>query len=256
MATIDLNCDVGESFGAFTIGADADMMSSITSASVACGFHAGDPAVMRQTVRLARDAGVAVGAHPGLPDLAGFGRREMRVSPQEVEDMVLYQVGALGAIAASEGVRLQHVKAHGALYNMAARDRGLAEALTRAVRACDPALVLFGLAGSEMLRAGAAAGLAVAAEGFADRAYEPDGSLMSRSRPDAIVHDVGSVVRRGVRMAAEGKVVTTDGTEIALRVDTICIHGDTPGALELVRAVRSGLERAGVIVARVSGPPG
>src|SRR3954469_2403383 len=155
MRHVDLNCDLGESFGAFTIGADAELMSTITSANVACGFHAGDPAVMRRTVRMARAAGVAVGAHPGLPDLVGFGRREMRVNPQEVEDMVLYQVGALRAIASAEGVALRHVKAHGALYNMAARDRGLAEAIARAVRACDPALVLFGLAGSEMLRAGA-----------------------------------------------------------------------------------------------------
>jgi UPF0271 protein len=249
MPTIDLNCDVGESFGVFTLGADADVMANITSANVACGFHAGDPAVMRQTIRLARDAGIAVGAHPGLPDLAGFGRREMHVSPQEVEDMVVYQLGALAAIAWSEGVRLRHVKAHGALYNMAARDRPLADALARAVRAFDPSLMLFGLAGSEILRAGAAAGLRVAAEGYADRAYEADGSLMSRARPDALIHDRASVVARAVRMAAAGKVATTNGAEIALRIETICVHGDTPGAAELLCAVRSGLERAGVQVA-------
>ena len=154
MRHVDLNCDLGESFGAFIIGADAELMSTISSANVACGFHAGDPAVMRRTVRMAREAGVAVGAHPGLPDLVGFGRRDMRVTAQEVEDMVLYQVGALRAIASAEGVALRHVKAHGALYNMAARDRGLAEAIARAVRAVDPALILFGLAGSEMLRGG------------------------------------------------------------------------------------------------------
>ena len=254
MPTIDLNCDVGESFGAFTIGADADMMASITSANIACGFHAGDPAVMRRTVRLAHAAGVGVGAHPGLADLGGFGRREMRVSPQEVEDMVLYQVGALAAIASSEGATLRHVKAHGALYNMAARDRGLAEALARAVRVFDPSLVLFGLAGSELLRAAAAAGLRAASEGFADRSYEPDGSLTPRSTSGAVVEDVETVVRRGVRMAVEGRVIATDGSELDLKIDTICLHGDTPGSRELARALRTGLEQVGVSVRRFSGP--
>ena len=253
MRHVDLNCDLGESFGAFTIGADAELMSIITSANVACGFHAGDPAVMRRTVQMARDAGVAVGAHPGLPDLVGFGRREMRVSPQEVEDMVLYQVGALRAIAAAEGVPLRHVKAHGALYNMAARDRGLAEAVARAVRAVDPVLIVFGPAGSELLRAASAAGLSSAAEGFADRTYEPDGSLTPRSQAHALVQEQGAVVRRAVRMAAEESVVATDGSEIVMRVDTMCIHGDTPGAAELARAVRAGLERAGIGVAAVGG---
>jgi 5-oxoprolinase (ATP-hydrolysing) subunit A len=251
--SIDLNADLGESFGAFTIGADADMMSSITSANVACGFHAGDPAVMRRTVRLARDAGVVVGAHPGLPDLAGFGRREIHVSPQEVEDMVLYQVGALAGIASSEGVRLRHLKPHGALYNMAARDPRLAVAIARAVHAFDPSLVLFGLPGSELLRAGAAAGLVVAAEGFADRAYEPDGSLTPRSRPGAVIHDVDTVVRRGVRMASEGTVVASDGSEIAIAIDTMCLHGDTPASLQLARALRHGLEQAGLAVRAFSG---
>lgn len=254
MPTIDLNCDMGESFGAFSIGADAHVMASISSANIACGFHGGDPAVMRHTVRLAREAGVAVGAHPGLPDLAGFGRREMRVSPQDVEDMVLYQVGALAAIADSEGVRLHHVKAHGALYNMAARDRGLADAIARAVRAFDSSLIMFGLAGSELIRAGVAAGLTVAAEGFADRAYEPDGSLAPRSGPGSVIHDADTVVRRAVRMATEGQVIATDGSEIVLRIDTLCTHGDTPGAQELARALRAGLERAGVAIAPVPGP--
>jgi UPF0271 protein len=254
MPAIDLNCDMGESFGAFTIGSDADMMASITSANIACGFHAGDPAVIRRTVRLAHTAGVGIGAHTGLPDLAGFGRREMRVSPQEVEDMVLYQIGALAAIAASEGARLRHVKAHGALYNMAARDRTLADAVARAVRAFDSALVLFGPPGSELLRAAAAAGLSGAAEGFADRTYEPDGSLTPRSTPGAVVHDAAAVVRRGVRMVSEGRLTTTDGSEIGLEIDTICDHGDTPGSLELARALRAGLERAGISVQRFAGP--
>jgi 5-oxoprolinase (ATP-hydrolysing) subunit A len=255
MITIDLNCDMGESFGAYTIGADAEVMASISSANVACGYHGGDPAVMRRTVRLARDAGVAVGAHPGFQDLAGFGRREMRLAPQEVEDMVLYQIGALAAIAQSEGVRLQHVKAHGALYNMAAKDRALADAIARAVAAFDRSLMLFGLPGSELTRAGAACGLRVVSEGFADRAYESDGSLTPRSRAGAVIHDTEAVVRRAVRMAVDGRVTATDGSELAMHVETICTHGDTPGAQALTRALRAGLERAGAAIAPVAGPP-
>ena len=252
---IDLNADVGESFGAYTIGADAELIPSITSANVACGFHGGDPAVMRRTVRLARDAGVSVGAHPGFQDLAGFGRREIRVTTQDAEDMVLYQIGALAGIARSEGVTLRHVKPHGALYNMAVRDAALADAIARAVRAFDPALILFGLPGSELLRAGQACGLAVAAEGFADRSYEPDGSLTPRSRSGAVIHDTASVVARAVRMGTEGKVTAVDGSEIPMRVQTICTHGDTPGAQALTRAIRAGLERAGIAIEAVSGAP-
>ena len=253
MVTIDLNCDLGESFGAYTIGADAEVMASISSANVACGYHGGDPAVMRQTVRLARELGVAVGAHPGLPDLAGFGRREMRVSPQDVEDMVLYQIGALSAIAHSEGVQLRHVKAHGALYNMAARDRALADAIARAVAAFDRSLTLFGLPGSELMRAGVACGLRFASEGFADRAYEADGSLAPRSRAGAVIYDVEAVVRRAVRMAVDGRVAASDGSDLEIHVETICTHGDTPGAQALTRALRAGLERAGIVIAPVGG---
>jgi UPF0271 protein len=252
---IDLNCDMGESFGAYTIGADAEVMASISSANVACGYHGGDPAVMRRTVRLAREAGVAVGAHPGFQDLAGFGRREMRLAPQEIEDMVLYQIGALAAIARSEGVRLQHVKAHGALYNMAAKDRASADAIARAVAAFDRSLILFGLPGSELTRAGEACGLRVAPEGFADRAYEPDGSLTPRSRAGAVIHDTEAVVQRVVRMAVDGRVAAIDGSEMVIYVETICTHGDTPGAQALTRALRAGLERAGVAIAPVAGPP-
>lgn len=247
MQSVDLNCDVGESFGAYTIGADEGVMPHVTSANVGCGFHGGDPAVMRRTVCLAREHGVAVGAHPGFQDLAGFGRREMRLAPREVEDLVLYQVGALAAIARSEGVTLAHVKPHGALYNMAARERPLADAIARTVRAFDPSLVLFVLAGSELERAGEVAGLAVAAEGFADRAYEPDGSLTPRSRTGAVIHDPEAVVARAVRMVTTGKVATSAG-EISLNVTTLCIHGDTPGAGDLARQVRAGLKRAGVRV--------
>ena len=255
MITIDLNCDLGESFGLYTIGADAEVMASISSANVACGYHGGDPAVMRQTVRLARESGVAVGAHPGLPDLAGFGRREMRVSPQEVEDMVLYQIGALAAIAQSEGVQLRHVKAHGALYNMAARDRALAGAIARAVAAFDRALILFGLPGSELMRAGVACGLRFASEGFADRAYEADGSLAPRSHAGAVIDDIEAVVRRAVRMAVEDRVAASDGSDVEIHVETICTHGDTPGAQALTRALRAGLEGAGIVIAPVGGPP-
>ncbi|MET0216109.1 MAG: 5-oxoprolinase subunit PxpA [Vicinamibacterales bacterium] len=249
MSKIDLNSDVGESFGAYRIGADADVMRSISSANVACGFHAGDPGVMRETVRLAKEAGVAVGAHPGFPDLVGFGRRELRASAREVEDLVLYQIGALAAIAASQDVPLLHVKAHGALYNMAARDRSLADAIARAVAAFDRGLILYGLPNSELLRAGEAAGLRVASEGFADRAYMADGSLASRSVDRSVIHDANEVLERSLRMVADGEVVAVDGSRLTFRVDTLCVHGDTPGAAELTRQLRQGLEHRGVTVA-------
>lgn len=245
---VDLNADLGESFGAWRMGADEEVLRSITSASIACGYHAGDPGVMRRTVRLARAAGVAIGAHPGFPDLAGFGRREMRLAAQEVEDIVIYQVAALAGIAAAEGARLAHVKPHGALYNMAVQDRGLGDAIARAVRAVDRSLILLGLPGSALLRSGESAGLTVAAEGFADRAYEPDGTLTPRSRQGAVIHDPDAVVRRAVRMVREGRVTATDGSEITLQIDTLCTHGDTRGAAELTRLLREGLERHGVAV--------
>jgi 5-oxoprolinase (ATP-hydrolysing) subunit A len=251
MASIDLNSDLGESFGRWSLGNDAEVMRSITSANIACGYHAGDPGVMRETVRMARASGVAVGAHPGFPDLVGFGRRNMAASAREVEDFVLYQVGALAAIAAAEGVRLQHVKAHGALYNMAIRDRALSDAIAQAVAGLDRSLILFGLPHTELLRAGEAAGLRVAAEGFADRAYEPDGSLTPRTRSGAVMHDADDVVRRAVRMARDGVVTATDGRDIPMTVDTICTHGDTPGSHELTRRIREGLERAGLSVRAV-----
>jgi UPF0271 protein len=195
---------------------------------------------------------VAIGAHPGFPDLVGFGRREMKATPAEVEDFVLYQVSALAGMARAQGVTLQHVKAHGALYNMACKDRALADAIARAVAAFDRALILFGLPNSELLRAGEAAGLPVAAEVFADRAYDPDGSLTSRSKPGSVIHDARQVVERAVRMVREQNVVAVDGSTIALRADTICLHGDTPGAADLARAVRTGLEAAGITIACLS----
>ena len=249
--SIDLNSDLGESFGRWTLGNDTELMRSITSANVACGFHAGDPRVMRETVRLAKTSGVAIGAHPGFPDLVGFGRRNMSASPDEVEDFVIYQIAALAGIASAEQVTLQHVKPHGALYNMAVRDRRLAEAIARGVAAFDRTLILFGLPGTELVGAAEAAGLKVAAEGFADRAYEADGSLTPRDRAGAVIHDPEDVVRRALRMAKDGVVTATNGRDIAMRVDTICTHGDTPGSHELARRIREALERAGVLVRAV-----
>ena len=245
---VDLNADVGESFGAWSLGQDPALMSSITSANVACGFHAGDPGVMRATVALATEHGVAVGAHPGFPDLAGFGRRELQVSPRDVEDFVVYQVGALAGIAAAQGVRLQHVKPHGALFNMAVRDAALADAIARAVALIDKSMILFGLPGSELVAAGARAGLRTACEVFADRAYRSDGTLVPRSEEGAVIHDAAAVEQRVIAMVRDQAVQAIDGTRVPLTVDTICVHGDTPGAAELAARVRAALETAGVNV--------
>jgi UPF0271 protein len=250
---IDINCDLGESFGPWPMGADAQVMPHITSANIACGAHAGDPSVMRRTVRMARAAGVSLGAHPGFADLQGFGRREMKVDPAELEDSLIAQIGALTAIAQAEGAPLQHVKAHGALYNMAAREPALAGAIARAIAACGPALIMFGLPNSPMIEAGKAAGLRVAAEGFADRSYEEDTSLTPRSRPGAVIHDPEAVVVRAVRMVRDGVVLTSGGREVPLRVDTICVHGDTPGAPELARRIHEALSGAGATVAPIGG---
>jgi 5-oxoprolinase (ATP-hydrolysing) subunit A len=246
---IDLNSDLGESFGPWPMGQDAALMDSISSANIACGFHAGDPGAMRATIGLARAKGVAIGAHPGFPDLVGFGRREIKATAAEVEDMVLYQVAALTGMAAAQGVRLQHVKPHGALYNMACRDRALADAIAKAVAALDRSLILFGLPNSELLRAGAAAGLQVAAEVFADRAYDPDGALTARGRPGSVIDDTRQVVERAILMVRDRKVIAVDGSTIELYADTICLHGDTPGAADHARAVRKGLESAGIRIA-------
>jgi UPF0271 protein len=245
---IDINSDMGESFGAYSIGHDAGLMTAITSANVAAGFHAGDPSVLRDTIRSARMHGVAVGAHPGFPDLVGFGRRELNVTSKEAEDMVLYQVAAVAGVAAAEGVRIQHVKPHGALFNMAVRNSELSSAIARAVAAFDRSLILFGLPGSEILAAGKAAGLRVAAEVFADRAYEPDGSLASRRKTGSVIHDAEAVVTRAVRMANEKTVVAIDGSIVKLEADTICVHGDTPGSDQLAAKIRAGLEAAGITV--------
>jgi len=245
---IDLNADVGESYGAYNYGDDAGVLGSVSSANIACGFHAGDPGVMRATVALALDRGVSIGAHPGLPDLEGFGRREMRVSPREAEDMVAYQVGALAAIAAAQGASLRHVKPHGALYNMAARDEALAAAIARAVAAVDGSLVLFGLSGSPLIHARKRAGLRVASEAFPDRAYAPDGSLAARGTPGAVVTATDEVVARALGMVTQQAVTAIDGVRVPLSADTLCVHGDTPGAAALARALRAGLQAASIEV--------
>jgi 5-oxoprolinase (ATP-hydrolysing) subunit A len=246
---IDLNADVGEGFGD-----DEGLLRLVTSANVAAGFHAGDPSVLRQTIQAARAGGAAVGAHPSFPDRAGFGRHEMIVTPEEAEDFVLYQIAAVAGVASAEGLRLQHVKPHGALYNMAARDSALAEAIARAAVAFDSSLILFGLSGSELLKAGRAAGLRVAAEAFADRAYEADGSLVSRNKPGAVIHDAEAVVSRAIRMAKDKTVTSIDGSIVRVDVDTICVHSDTPGAGDLAARLRAGLEAAGVTVRAIGLP--
>jgi UPF0271 protein len=226
---IDLNADIGESFGAYTIGVDAGLLASITSASIAAGFHGGDPSVLRATIRQARAHGVAIGAHPGFPDLAGFGRRDMQIGPDAAEDLILYQIAAVAGVAAAEGVAIRHVKAHGALYNRAAVDRP----------------------NSEMVRAADALGLRVAREAFVDRAYEPTGRLVSRQDPGAVLVHTDVVVDRAIRMVRDCTVVASDGRSMPMDADTLCIHGDTPGADHLAAAVRAGLEREGVVVQAV-----
>jgi len=248
MTRVDLNGDVGESAPGGAPGPDLALIPHLTSANVACGFHAGDPGVMRATVEFAREHGVAVGAHPGFPDPEGFGRRELQFAPADVEDFVAYQVGSLAAIAAALGVRLQHVKPHGALFNMAVRDAALADAIARAAAVIDRTLILFGLPNSEIVSAGKRAGLRTAGEGFADRAYQPDGSLVPRQHEGAVIHDRWTVVERAVRMVREGVVEAVDGRIIPLRVDTICVHGDTPGAADLASSLRTSLTEAGVEV--------
>jgi UPF0271 protein len=246
---IDLNCDMGEGFGAYRLGNDEALMGLVTSANIACGYHAGDPLMMDRTVRLAAQYGVGIGAHPGFPDLVGFGRRAMLLAPEEIENAVLYQVGALAVFARSAGSLLAHVKPHGALYNMAAKDIEVARAIARGVARAGEEIIVVGLAGSVMIEAAREAGLRVAREGFADRAYEADGSLRSRKLDGALIHDPETAAERAVRIARDGVVVAYTGEGIPLRVDTLCVHGDTPGAVEIVKAIRRRLEEAGVEVA-------
>jgi UPF0271 protein len=251
LKTIDLNSDVGESFGAYRLGMDEEVIPLISSANIACGYHAGDPAVMRQTVALARKHGVGLGAHPGLPDLVGFGRRNMDVTLEEIKDFVTCQVGALQAVAALQGGRLQHVKAHGALYNMAVKNPAIWDALAEVMAGLDERLILFVLAGSdrrELEAIGRRRGIRMAFEFFADRAYNTDGSLVSRKLPGAVIHDNDVVAAKVVKLVKEGKVTTIEGSEIDLKAETICVHGDNPKALALVKKIRETLGSAGVAV--------
>ena len=248
---IDLNSDVGESFGNYKIGMDEQVIPLISSANIACGFHAGDPSVMRHTISLARENGVAVGAHPGLPDLLGFGRRAMDVTLAEISDYVTYQIGAIAAFARVENMTLQHVKPHGALYNMAVARPEIFETVARAMAAVDPELILYVLGGADRGPFEAISnrtGIRIAYEFFADRAYNPDGTLVSRREPGAMIHDQELAAKRVLQMAMEGTVTCIDGSVLKLGGETVCVHGDNPTALRLVQKIRETLEDAGVKV--------
>ncbi len=246
--TVDLNADMGESFGRYRLE-DGALLDVVTSANVACGFHAGDPVVMRETVLQASRRGVSVGAHPGYPDLVGFGRRELAASPEEIEAMVVYQVGALHGVCTAAGTRLLYVKPHGALYNRAVQDLAAADAIVRAMRSVDASLALLALAGSEMLTAATRIGVRGVSEAFVDRAYRNDGTLVPRTLPGAVLTDTREIAERAFRMVQTGTVRSIDGRDIAVRAESLCTHGDGPNALAIVRAVRERLEQSGVRIA-------
>ncbi|AQQ54523.1 LamB/YcsF family protein [Planococcus lenghuensis] len=248
---VDINCDMGESFGAYSMGRDAEILDYVTSANIACGFHAGDPPTMRKTVKLALEKNVGIGAHPGLQDLAGFGRRTMNISPREAYELTVYQIGALAGFVKAEGAQMQHVKAHGAFYNMAAKDASLSEAIAEAVYDVDPQLILFGLSGSELIKAGNKTGLRTASEVFADRTYQQDGSLTSRSEPNALLTNTEAAINQVIRMVKEQKVHSVQGLDIGLQADTICIHGDKPTALDFAMHISASLKEAGVDVTKI-----
>lgn len=248
MPSIDLNCDLGESFGAYTIGMDSAVIPYITSANVACGYHAGDPLVMQKTVAACKASGVHIGAHPGYPDLMGFGRRNITATPAEIKAYVQYQVGALSAFCAAAGVPLCHVKPHGAMYNMAAKDGALARAICEGILEVNPALTLLALSGSAMVRAARELGLGVKSEVFADRGYQADGTLVPRGRPGAMITDEDEAIARVIRMAKEGIVRSVDGMDVPLVADSVCVHGDGEKALAFVRRIRAALTDAGIEV--------
>lgn len=252
MYCVDLNSDLGESFGAYTIGMDSEVIPLISSANVACGFHAGDPTVMGKTVALCKENGVAVGAHPGYPDLQGFGRRNMNVSPSDAKALMTYQVGALDAFCKANSVSMQHVKPHGALYNMAGKDEKLARAVCEGIYEYNPTLILLGLSGSCMLKAAAEIGLPYAAEVFADRAYEEDGSLVARGKPGAMITDEDEAVERVIVMIKEHKVKTISGKVIELCPHSVCVHGDSPKALAFVSKIRAALSHEGIAVKNIT----
>jgi len=248
MPEIDLNCDMGEGFGAYKMGDDLTLLEHVTSANIACGFHAGDPGTIARTVQAAVARGVAVGAHPGLPDLQGFGRRVMKVSEGEVYDMVVYQIGAVQAFAAAAGSRLRHVKIHGALYNMAVNDEALSRGICRATHDVDARLMLYALSGSVTERVARELGVPVACEAFADRSYQDDGTLTPRGKPGAMITDVEQSIAQVRRMITEGVVRAQSGKEVRLHADTICVHGDQPGAVDFARRLRATLQADGVRV--------
>ncbi len=257
MQRVDLNCDMGESFGAWTIGMDPEVIAHITSANIACGFHAGDPLVMNRTVALASAHGVGVGAHPGFSDLQGFGRRTIDCTPEEVKNDIIYQIGALKAFCAAHGVALQHVKPHGALYNAAVGNEPLARAIAEAVASVDANLLLVTLAGAEaplMERIGRETGLRIVFEAFPDRAYTPQGRLASRRLPGAVIQDPAVAAARALAMARDGRVVATDGSVLELEINTLCVHGDSPAALALVCQIRRTLEEAGLALLPMGAP--
>jgi 5-oxoprolinase (ATP-hydrolysing) subunit A len=243
---INLNADMGEGFGAWEMGDDASLMKIIRSASIACGFHAGDPVTMHRLVSLAAEAGVSIGAHPGFNDLWGFGRRRIDMSPRELEYMIAYQIGALQAMAAYAGQKVSHVKVHGSLNNMAAENLDLALAIGRAMKTVDPDLIYVALAGSQMEKAAQQLGLPLAREGFCDRLYDDDGNLTSRKVPGAVLHDTNEIRERVVRMVTEDEIVSRTGKHLDVKLDTLCLHGDEPSAVVAARAVREGLEARGV----------
>ncbi len=245
---VDLNCDLGESFGRYKLGLDEEVIGFVSSANVACGFHASDPSVMAATVRLAGEAGAAVGAHPGFPDLQGFGRRNMNMDAAELHDAVLYQIAALAGFCRVAGVALQHVKPHGAMYNMAVKDMTMARAICQAVQEFDPELILLAPGGSCLQKAAEEYGLAFACEVFADRGYQADGSLVPRSQPGAMIEDEDEAIARVLRMVKEGLVRTADGQDIAVRADSVCVHGDGPKALAFVKKIREALLAADVSI--------
>lgn len=245
---VDLNSDIGESFGAYKIGMDEEIVKHVTSINCACGYHAGDPLIMDKTVKAAVENNVQIGAHPGYPDLMGFGRRKIAVKPEEARAYMLYQVGALSAFAKAHGTKLQHMKLHGAFYNTACNDEKLANAILDAVEEFDKDLILMVLSGSYIAKEGKKRGLRVAQEVFADRGYNEDGSLVNRSLPGAFVKDPKEAIPRVIKMIKENKVVTADGKEIDIVADSICVHGDNPEALEFVKNIRKGLEDEGIVV--------
>ncbi len=252
MVSVDLNCDMGESFGAWTMGSDAELMDYVSSINIACGYHAGDASVIRKTIETAIAKNVAVGAHPSFPDLQGFGRREMKMSPEEVFDIVLYQVAALKGMCEAFGGKIHHVKPHGALYNQAARDKNLAEAIAKAVKAIDENLVFYGLANSFLISEAEKIGLKTASEVFADRTYQADGTLTPRAQPNALIESVDKSCEQVLEMITAQKVTATNGEKISIKADTVCIHGDGAHALEFARAINHKLDEKGVRINAIS----